>query len=637
MATVVDALVMTLGLDVKEFDKGKKRSEEGLDSFKDKADGVAKDVSNSGKRAAEFFGSVKTELLGVLAIFGAATGLKQFISTQVTSQAALGRLSANVDISARKLESWGLVAKEMGGQAEDAFGAIQAVGSGLAEASIKGSSALTDMARINGVALTDAKGKVLGIDDALLSISKRMHELPRLQAQWLANGLGVGSMFNELMLGPDELKKRLAAGEGLSKVTDKSTEAAMRLQKSWADIQQRFKGVEETAFARLSPTLERLANRFANWLDSVNWEAVGAKLESLINGVNKVVDAFGGWKTVALVVGAVLALKVLAPITGLILGLGRLIPLLASATAGLGAMGVAGAAAVGYMTGTAINDHVLAGTKAGDWVGKRIAGVLAAAGNDDAKMAIARDNWSSLKQEDRQKRVDAYQSLTPAEKSTYRNAAPELSRIIEAGGGLGKAPVKGTRLPRGVRNNNPGNLNFAGQEGATKEGGEKGRFAVFEDMSTGVSALVNQLEAYSRRGIDTITEIVNKYAPAGDNNDVQAYIKALASATGKDPNAKLDLSDMHTLVPLVKGIVEHEGNGKYVSAKDYAQGIMLGAGPKAATSAAPQLASRTSTAETHIGSITVNTQATDAKGIVMDMRGALDNNSLIAQADTGLN
>src|SRR6185312_8654254 len=217
MATVIDALVMTLGLDVTQYDKNRKRVQEDNDKFRKHADSVAKDVAHGGKVMAEGFGAIKREVMGLLAVFGAATGIKAFIASNVQGQAELGRLSQNLGISAQSLEAWGLVAKEMGGQASDAFGALQSVASGLAEASIRGHSALTDMARANGVILTDAKGQVLGYEDALVSIAKRLAELPRQQARYLADQLGVGSMFSQLMLGPDELRRRLDSARGMTR------------------------------------------------------------------------------------------------------------------------------------------------------------------------------------------------------------------------------------------------------------------------------------------------------------------------------------------------------------------------------------------------------------------------------------
>lgn len=591
METVVDALIMTLGIDTKDYKKGQKEAEEGLTKLRKQSNAVAKDMAEGGKKAAQFFSSVKVELMGLLAVFGAATGLKEFIASNVQGQAELGRLSANLGISANHLEAWGLVAKEMGGTAQDAFTALQAVAGGLAEASIKGHSALTDTARANGVALTDATGKVMSYEDALVSISKRMKELPRQQALYLANQLGVGSMFNQLELGPDELRKRLDAAQGLTRVTDASTASAMRLQKQWADIQQRFKESSEIAFAKLSPVLERLAERFADWLDSVNWDKVATQIESIARGVNNTVKAFGGWKVVAIALGGILALKILAPIAGIIAGLTRMIPLLAATAGGVTALGVAGAGIAGWATGSAIH-RAIEGSKLDNAIGWAVANVASTFGSKEATDALV---------------------------TNLRNG--NLART--------------SSLPRGIRNNNPGNLNFAGQSGARMEGGAGGRFAVFDSMADGIAALVRQLGLYAKRGINTIAAIVNKYAPAGDNNNVGAYISALVKATGKGANEVLNLSDANTLVPLVRGIVNHEGNGKYVTGADIARGVQIGAGVRASAMTYGGRTS-TSTAETHIGTIQVNTQATDAKGIALDIRRALSANQLVAAADTGL-
>jgi hypothetical protein len=60
------------------------------------------------------------------------------------------------------------------------------------------------------------------------------------------------------------------------------------------------------------------------------------------------------------------------------------------------------------------------------------------------------------------------------------------------------AQFEGFNLPgsRPARNNNPGDLKFAGQSGAT--GQDSAGFAIFPDASTGFQALYNQLNKYVR-------------------------------------------------------------------------------------------------------------------------------------------
>lgn len=86
------------------------------------------------------------------------------------------------------------------------------------------------------------------------------------------------------------------------------------------------------------------------------------------------------------------------------------------------------------------------------------------------------------------------------------------------------------------RNNNPGNLIYAGQPGATQ--GTNG-FAVFDSYADGYQALLNQLNNYASRGM-TISSMMAVYAPAAQaGNDPGSYANQIAASLGVDPNAPL--------------------------------------------------------------------------------------------------
>jgi len=83
-------------------------------------------------------------------------------------------------------------------------------------------------------------------------------------------------------------------------------------------------------------------------------------------------------------------------------------------------------------------------------------------------------------------------------------------------------------------NNNPGNLRFVGQPGATK--GEGG-FAKFESPEAGAAALSRQVALDVSRG-NTLDSFINKYAPPSENNTAQ-YIAQAQKALGIAPSTKL--------------------------------------------------------------------------------------------------
>jgi hypothetical protein len=54
MPTIIDSLVVTLGLDSSGFKKGQTEVKKGLDDTRKNADQTAKDMEAAGKRAASF-------------------------------------------------------------------------------------------------------------------------------------------------------------------------------------------------------------------------------------------------------------------------------------------------------------------------------------------------------------------------------------------------------------------------------------------------------------------------------------------------------------------------------------------------------------------------------------------------------
>ena len=84
------------------------------------------------------------------------------------------------------------------------------------------------------------------------------------------------------------------------------------------------------------------------------------------------------------------------------------------------------------------------------------------------------------------------------------------------------------------RNNNPGNLTYAGQPGATAVqvcNPSCHTFAQFSSYDAGYQALLNQINLDASRG-ETVADFTAKYAPAADANDPASYAAQLAAAAG---------------------------------------------------------------------------------------------------------
>lgn len=118
-----------------------------------------------------------------------------------------------------------------------------------------------------------------------------------------------------------------------------------------------------------------------------------------------------------------------------------------------------------------------------------------------------------------------------------------------------------TNLPRGIRNNNPGNIEFRPTNAWRGQTGSDGRFARFATPEAGLRALAIDLGTKSRRGLTTVRSILNTYAPPSDN-DTAAYIRSVARELGVDPNARIDLNDPRVRGGLMGAIIQHENGSQ---------------------------------------------------------------------------
>lgn len=136
------------------------------------------------------------------------------------------------------------------------------------------------------------------------------------------------------------------------------------------------------------------------------------------------------------------------------------------------------------------------------------------------------------------------------------NIQPDIPGAEPSPGGQGE--------PRGIRNNNPGNIDFRGQSGATLEK-PGGRFARFETAYDGLKALSRQLMRYfegktTGKPLQTLNDIISTWAPGNENN-TGAYIANLSKMMGVAPDAILNLKDPQVMTSLMNGIIHHE-NGR---------------------------------------------------------------------------
>lgn len=174
---------------------------------------------------------------------------------------------------------------------------------------------------------------------------------------------------------------------------------------------------------------------------------------------------------------------------------------------------------------------------------------------ETGKVSIMKSPTSGLLA--RPKRVENQQTLTErlrtlmgdvtsSEETKTQFAQASTDSITDVSPRAEAAQVKettGKQQPLAIRNNNPGNLRFAGQKGASK--GENG-FARFETPEAGLTAMRRQIVLDTQERGLTLDTFINKYAPPVENETTK-YLKIVSKALGIKTTDRVPMSSVGDL------------------------------------------------------------------------------------------
>jgi hypothetical protein len=127
--------------------------------------------------------------------------------------------------------------------------------------------------------------------------------------------------------------------------------------------------------------------------------------------------------------------------------------------------------------------------------------------------------------------------------------------------------------PRGIRNNNPGNIEYTGTQWQGLDSPPSdGRFMVFSDPLYGIRAMSRVLDTYrDSHNLNTVQSIISRWAPAHEN-DTRNYSRYVAERVGVEQTQTLN--DSHR-PDLIAAMIEMENGTQPYSMATIRQGISM--------------------------------------------------------------
>ena len=154
-------------------------------------------------------------------------------------------------------------------------------------------------------------------------------------------------------------------------------------------------------------------------------------------------------------------------------------------------------------------------------------------------------------------------------------------------------PVTAGREPRGIRNNNPLNIEAGSfTQGQPGFAGSDGRFAKFGSPEQGISAANALLDTYqNKHGLNTVRGIINRWAPSAEAaNDTGGYVASVAGRLGIDPDQPLTPEQRPALIQAMSQFENGKPGGGIGAIASALNGAPSGAPTSAPPAAAPPAA-----------------------------------------------
>ena len=314
MATIVDSLLVTLGLDVSGYKKGAKEVEKANKDVDGKTSKSRKKLSDEEKKLAEeqkkrakeidarnkaiaqSMNKIRNEALGLLGVFTAGMGIKNFIESTIDSGASLSRMSKNLGMAAKDLAAYKLANQMAGGSAEGMVAQLQEAAADVS--SLQLGKGLTESAQntLRYAAMYGVSASLDDMKDATTLLKKRadiiaaINKVSPTQAMSVAKAMGISDdTYNLMKLGAAGIEKLKQSQEGLAASQARNADRAEAFRQKLVTLKNSFAEAATNVLIAFMPALEKglkLVQQFANWVNGHEKEISGWIMEA-VKGVGE--------------------------------------------------------------------------------------------------------------------------------------------------------------------------------------------------------------------------------------------------------------------------------------------------------------------------------------------------------------
>jgi len=316
MATVIDALLVTLGLDNSEFKKGEQEAEKMynemvkkaaasakaiVDAAKGKskeeidvAKATAKELMTTEKKAAkaisdsmkkeakettekikeqtekgkEFFKGMAESAMEFFGIMMAAGAMVEFVKGTLEAEVSAGRLSKTLNMDVEDLEAFQGAVKRVGGTAEGMDSSLKGLNSRLEMIAIHGPRSAMALKVFAGLGISEVALKGKDATQVMGLLAEKMEHMSGAKAMALGERLGLDEGTVRLLQKGKEGMEALTSAVKKHVASAEQVEAAEKFEQSMLDIKGALAATGRDLMSNLMPALQFMAQtlgKVAQW------------------------------------------------------------------------------------------------------------------------------------------------------------------------------------------------------------------------------------------------------------------------------------------------------------------------------------------------------------------------------------
>lgn len=343
MATVIDELLITLGLDSRQFKtqaqqtqatinqvgtsavSQSKQLEEGLRKHQEATVGRLKQVEQVGHQTYQQFNRLRLEVMALFSTLATGYGIQKFIKDMTSSEASVGRLSKAIgNISTEDLAAFEQAAERMGGNADATGQSILGLSQEIEKLSVTGDSAIRPFLNAMHVNIADPiTGRLRDMRDILGDIGKWMSTHQGADANFMGRSLGFDQGLINL-LSSGKVDEFLAKVRQIGVTNEEDAKKGQEFIETLHDFEQTIYRLGQVIANDYLKDINQVIRGMTDWT-LANREWLKADIEQKITAavgyvkdflaaVREVVDAVGGWKNATEIVFGIWVLAKVAPI-----------------------------------------------------------------------------------------------------------------------------------------------------------------------------------------------------------------------------------------------------------------------------------------------------------------------------------